>query len=74
MQGTITYFKGSDGGFGYIESKGHHYFFRARDVVFGCNRVRVGVDVEFEQKPSLSSHVTPRAQSVMVLLEPSDAS
>jgi hypothetical protein len=77
MLGKIAHFKGSsasDRAWGYIESKGKHYFFQAQDVVSGRKRLDRGHEVEFEEVSVLSSHVTARAKSVIVLpLEAEDA-
>jgi hypothetical protein len=69
MLGTISYFKdfGRGRGWGFIESKGKNYHFKTVDVASGWARVRVGVEVEFSEIPSLNPHVTPRAHSVLVL-------
>ena len=76
MLGKISHFKdfGRGRGWGYVETKGKTYFFKTGDVASGWARLRVGVEVEFEEIPSLSSHVTGRAQSLMVLpLQADDA-
>ncbi len=75
MQGIIVFLKefGKNRFWGYVEANGRQHHFDQADIISGRDRIKVGVQVDVDPISFSNSHVTLRAEHVIVLpLEASD--